>query len=80
MPTKAGISLQNGAQIKWLRTEAATGGVLYKKSVLKNFAKFTEKHLCQSLFFDKVAVLKSATLTLFRIGGGKKAHFPVFPL
>ena len=23
-----------------------------KKSVLKNFAKFTEKHLCQSLFFN----------------------------
>ena len=26
-----------------------------KKSVLKNFAKFTGKHLCQSLFFNKVA-------------------------
>ena len=25
--------------------------VYYKKGVLKNFAKFTEKHLCQSLFF-----------------------------
>ena len=31
-------------------TEAATRGVLYKKGVLKNFAKFTGKHLCQSLF------------------------------
>ena len=29
--------------------EAATGGVL------KNFAKFTGKHLYQSLFFSKVA-------------------------
>ena len=28
-----------------------------KKDVLKNFAKFTEKHLCQSLFFNKVAGL-----------------------
>ena len=27
-----------------------------KKSVLRNFAKFTGKHLCQSLFFNKVAV------------------------
>ena len=27
-------------------------GVL-KKGVLKNFAKFKEKHLCQSLFFNK---------------------------
>ena len=29
--------------------------VFCKKGVLKNFAKFTGKHLCQSLFFDKVA-------------------------
>ena len=26
-----------------------------RKGVLWNFAKFTEKHLCQSLFFNKVA-------------------------
>ena len=26
-----------------------------KKRVLRNFAKFTEKHQCQSLFFNKVA-------------------------
>ena len=26
-----------------------------KKGVLRNFTKFTEKHLCQSLFFNKVA-------------------------
>ena len=29
--------------------------VFCKKSVPKNFAKFTEKHLCQSLIFNKVA-------------------------
>ena len=29
--------------------------VFYKKDVLKNFAKFTRKHLCLSLFFNKVA-------------------------
>ena len=29
--------------------------VFCKESVLKNFAKFTGKHLCQSLFFNKVA-------------------------
>ena len=29
-----------------------------KKGVLKNFAKFTEKHLCQSLFFNKIAGLR----------------------
>ena len=26
-----------------------------KKGVLRNFLKFTGKHLCQSLFFNKVA-------------------------
>ena len=27
--------------------------VFYKICVLKNFTKFTGKHLCQSLFFNK---------------------------
>ena len=30
--------------------------------VLRNFAKFTEKHLCHSLFFNKVAGLRPETL------------------
>ena len=38
-----------------------------KKGVLKNFAKFTGKHLCQSLFFNKVAGLKPATLLKKRL-------------
>ena len=29
--------------------------VFHKKGVLRNFTKFTGKHLCQSLFFNKVA-------------------------
>ena len=32
------------------------------KGVLKNFSKFTGKHLCQSLFSNKVAGLRPATL------------------
>ena len=32
--------------------------VLCKKGVLRNFAKFTGKQLCQRLFFDKVACLR----------------------
>ena len=32
-----------------------------KNVVLKNFAKFTGKHLCRSLFFNKVAGLKLTT-------------------
>ena len=34
-----------------------------KKGVLKNFAKITGKHVCQSLFFNKVAGLRMWTLT-----------------
>ena len=33
-----------------------------QKDVLRNFTKLTEKHLCQSLFFNKAAGLSSATL------------------
>ena len=33
-----------------------------RKGVLRNFAKFTGKQLCQSLFFNKVAGLKPVTL------------------
>ena len=37
-------------------TEAAT------EDFLKNFTKFIGKRLCQSLFFNKVAVLRPANL------------------
>ena len=33
-----------------------------KKGALRNFTNFTGKHLCQSLFFHKVANLRPATL------------------
>ena len=36
--------------------------VFYEKGVLRNFTKFTGKHLSESLFFNKVAVLRPATL------------------
>ena len=32
--------------------------VFYKRGVLRNFAKFTGKHLYQNLFFSKVAGLQ----------------------
>ena len=39
--------------------------MFYNKGVLKNFAKFIEKHLCQSLYFNKVAgfIEKSCNFT-----------------
>ena len=36
--------------------------VFCKKGVLENFAKFTWKHPCQSLSFNKVAFIKKETL------------------
>ena len=36
--------------------------VFCEKGVLRNFTKFTGKHLCQSLFFSKVAGLRPVTL------------------
>ena len=38
-----------------------------RKGVLKNFAKFTGKHLCKSLFFNEVAGLRPATLLKKRL-------------
>ena len=34
----------------------------FKKGVVRNFAKFAGKHLCQRLFFNKVAGLRPANL------------------
>ena len=38
-----------------------------KKGVLKSFAKFTGKHLCQGLFFNEVVGLRPATLSKKRL-------------
>ena len=37
--------------------------VFFKKSDVKDLEKFTGKHLCQGLFFNKVSGLKSAFLS-----------------
>ena len=49
------------------RHRSSRPGVFCKKGVLRNFAKFTGKHLCQSLFFNKVAGLRPATLLKKRL-------------
>ena len=41
--------------------------LFYKKDVFKNFVKFTGKHLCRSLFFNKVAGLRPAFLLKRRL-------------
>ena len=45
-----------------------------KEVVLRNFAKFTGKHLCQSFFFNKHAGLRPATLLKERLW---RTCFPV---
>ena len=41
--------------------------VFCKKGALRNFTKFTGKHLCQGLFLNKVADLRLATLLKLRL-------------
>ena len=41
----------------WRQDRTATKGILYKKVFLKLSQKVTEKHLCQSLFFNKACNL-----------------------
>ena len=47
---------------KTQRPEAFTRRCSVKKLLLKSLAKFTGKHLCQNLFFNKVAGLRSVAL------------------
>ena len=48
--------------------------VFNRKGIFKNFIKLTEKHLCQSLFFNKVAGFRPATLLEKRLW---HMYFPV---
>ena len=41
--------------------------VFFKKGVLKDFANFAGKQLCQSLFFNKVAGVSSRQLLPYRV-------------
>ena len=56
---------------KWILPQdfqkQSSRGILCKKGVLRNFTKFTGKQLCQSLFFNKVAGLRAATLLKKRL-------------
>ena len=47
--------------INLLFTRSSHPDVFFKTGVLRNFAKLTEKHLCQSLYFNKVAGPRPAT-------------------
>ena len=49
-------------------------GVFYKQGALKNFAKFTRKQLCRSLFLSRVTSLRPVTLSKKRL---RHNFFPV---
>ena len=55
------------------RAETVTRRYSVKKGVLRNFAKFLGKHLCQNLFSDKIAGLPFLTEHL-------RACFPLWSL
>ena len=54
------IKLQALAQHRKFQYRSSCPEVFCKNGVLKIFAKFTEIHLCQSLFFSKVAGFRPA--------------------
>ena len=47
----------------FIKCRSSPPEVFCKKDVLRNFAKFTGKHPCQSLFLNKVADPRSASLS-----------------
>ena len=51
------VSRQHTLKGVFRTPEAVLQRCSVKKDVLKNFAKFTGKHLCLSLFLNKVAAL-----------------------
>ena len=46
--------------------EAVTTRAFFKKGVFKNFTKFTWKHMCQSLYFNKAAGLRSEACNVIK--------------
>ena len=49
----------------WSSPRSSRPEVPCKKGVLRNFAKFTGKHLWQSFFFSKVAGLRNVNFAKF---------------
>ena len=53
--------------IRYWKCRSSRPEVFCKKGVLRNFAKFTGKHMRQSHFFNKIAGLRAATLLKKRL-------------
>ena len=67
------IELREEFMIRWREEEPPE--VFCKKGVLRNLANFTGKHLCQSLFFNKVAGLAKFLRTPFLTSGRLLPNF-----
>ena len=55
-------NLKRGTFMNWEKlgsTGSSCPEVFCKEGVLRNFTKFTGKHLCQSLFFNKVEISRN---------------------
>ena len=59
---QAKVQLAQAASPKEIRNRRSHQRFSMKKGDLRNFTKFTGKHQCQSLFFNKVTGLRPATL------------------
>ena len=55
------------SKLKEVKVRSSHQGCSVRKDVIKNFAKFRGKHLCQGLFFNKVSGLRPATLLKKRL-------------
>ena len=71
--------LGNIKQKKQEMSEAVVRRCSVKKGVLRNFEKFTGKHPCQSLFFNKVAGLPPTLLKKRLWYGCFPVNFAKFP-
>ena len=81
---------RNSQSLNAIKHRSSHPKVFCKKGVPRNFAKFTVKHLCQSLFFNKVAGLRpffiehlwwlipKAIATLFSVGKASRNRVSCF--
>ena len=65
-PTHHPMHVNRGNRSKSGTFRSSRLEVFSRKGVLRNFAKFTGKHLCQSLFFNKVAGLEFFLVRIFQ--------------
>ena len=57
---------EKGKRVYKERDRSSRPEVFFKKVVLRNFTKFKGKHLCQSLFFNKVASFRPQNTFSYR--------------